>query len=406
MKIEKLLKNRKREQVRKHGKCWLSAVLSLLVLIIGYLLGNVPVPLPDEVEVLQDWDRVKTLFRWKGDSVPDEVLLVNVAYDKQLVDFSKEGIPVGQVPITDRWKLFHFLQQAKEANNYRYILLDVFFEQGYESEIDSALFNLIAHMERITIPKHKDALLQDSILYTQAAYADYLSPWKDTDFVRYQFLYNGQPTIPLRMYDALNKGNIKQWGWLYWSDGWLCQNGVTLKMPIQLSRDYEEVEDKRKYYALYLGADLLDSLTSVSEDIDGKIVVVGDFENDVHDTYLGSQPGSLICLNAYYALVRGDHILRGQGYAIAVFWLLIGILYFLLSYAYLNGFTLTSLTDNPWLKILLSLLGTNFIFWVVAVVAYVSPLNFVYHIWFPIGFFSFQDFVTNIFSTYKSAVQK
>ena len=137
MKIEKLLKNRKREQVRKHGKCWLSAVLSLLVLIIGYLLGNVPVPLPDEVEVLQDWDRVKTLFRWKGDSVPDEVLLVNVAYDKQLVDFSKEGIPVGQVPITDRWKLFHFLQQAKEANNYRYILLDVFFEQGYESEIDS-----------------------------------------------------------------------------------------------------------------------------------------------------------------------------------------------------------------------------------------------------------------------------
>jgi hypothetical protein len=40
---------------------------------------------------------------------------------------------------------------------------------------------------------------------------------------------------------------------------------------------------------------------------DGKYVIIGDFEDDVHNTYRGSQPGPLILFNAFLALLHGQH---------------------------------------------------------------------------------------------------
>lgn len=379
----------------KSAKRLFSAALSLFILFASYLISNVSIPVPDEMSVLRDLDIVKEIGGWNTDSIPEEVLLVNVAYDKQLIDFYKHDIPVGKVAITDRGKLLDFLQQAKEANNYRYIMLDVFFEQGYESEQDSALFPLIASMDRIVISTHQNAQLQDSILYSKAANADYTITWQETSFVHYQFLRNDTLTVPLQMYKDMTGESITKKGWFFFSNDRLCLNGITLKLPIRVSEDYTEEEGLGRYNMLNLGVDLLDTLTSVAADIDGKIVVVGDFENDVHDTYLGSQPGSLICLNAYYALVRGDHILYGNGGSILIFYLLIAVVYYLLSMAYLNGITLTSVVQNPWLKIGLSLVGTNTLFLTISIIAYISPLNIVYNIWLPVTVFFILDLVAN-----------
>ena len=69
-----------------------------------------------------------------------------------LVEYEEDGMPVGNMVITDREKLLKLLTIAKAANNYRYIFMDVNFEEGINSPSDSALFQTIKSMDRIVIP--------------------------------------------------------------------------------------------------------------------------------------------------------------------------------------------------------------------------------------------------------------
>lgn len=392
-------------QRKRHTKIKiaLSVAISIFVTFANYWVGNTSIPLPDEMKVLKGCDRFK---KWNGtdaDSIPNEVLLIDVAYDKQLVDYAVDSIPMGQYAITDRQKLLDFLTIAQQVDNYKYILLDVIFEKGIESPQDSALFHLIANMSRIVIPVHEDTPLQDSILYKKAANADYTVTWEETNFSRFQFIHDGVKSIPLRMYEDINGISISKWGFLYFSNEWLCRNGISLKLPIKIT-GFKEMKGKmQEYNVLKIGADLLslDSISPVSGEIQDKIVVIGNFKDDLHDTYAGLQPGPIICLNAYYALNHGDHVIIN---GVLCFYVLMFILYIVLSMAYLCGFTLPSITEIIWLKIVLSVIslcGINILFWIIAFLAYVLPLDIVYNVWIPCAVFSLLDYITNIYSNYK-----
>lgn len=394
-------------------KIYIAIGVSMFIMLTNYFLCNTSVPLPNEISVLQGWDNIK---RWLGtnrDSVPDEVLLVNVAYDKELVDYAIDygnyTMPVGQLAITDRQKLYDFLSIAHNAGNYKYIMLDIFFEKGSKSPIDSALFSLIASMDRIVIPMHEQKDLLDSILYNHAAYADYTMTQEETSFSRFKYLHNDKASIPLRMYQEICGKDIRRWAFLYFSDGWLCRNGVTLKMPIRVSDRAEPTSTEgglEKSNALLLGADLLDLdvRDPIAGRIDGKIIAIGDFEADRHDTYLGRQPGSLICLNAYYALVRGDHILLGRFCKTLLFYIFTGIVYFLLCLVYLNELSLAKLIKKDWLEnqivrvvvAILSTVSVGVLFWIIASIAYISSLDIVYNFFLPMVVFGLLDIVANI----------
>ena len=394
----------KRQIVLTRKKIILAISISLFVTLANYIVGNTSIPLPGEMTVLRGWEQLKSLNGWSHDSIPDDVLLVDVAYDKQLVDYYKDEILVGQRTITDRQKLLTLLTAAKKADNYKYIMLDVIFEEGIKSPQDSALFHLIASMDRIVIAAHKDTQLQDSCLYSKAANADYTITSEETNFARYQFIHDGQKSIPLHMYEDMNQGQIKKWWFLYFDHGWICRNGLTLKMPVRFADNPSEGEMHQNYDRQYLGADILsiDSVMPISEQIKDKIVVVGDFKEDTHDTYLGVQPGSVICLNAYYALLNHDHIILGHFGATLLFYLLMCFVYFALTIAILNGFTLSSITKKIWLKIILSLFSISTFFWIIAVFAYITPLDIAYNIWIPLGVFSILDLFFNYKKRYNN----
>jgi hypothetical protein len=356
------------------------------------------------MRVLQSWDQLKKWINIDRDSIPNEVMLIDVSYDKQLADYIVNDIPVGQYAITNRQKLFDFLTVARQADNYKYIMLDVVFGQGINSPQDSALFQLIASMKRIVIPVHQDELLEDSILYRKAANADYTVTWEETNFARFQFIHDGLPSMPLRMYQELTGDSICQCSFLFFSKGWLCRNGITLKMPIRFTADTEEEGYLQKINVLHLGCDVLalDSIVPICDEIKNKIVVIGNFSEDVHETYAGLMPGSIICLNAYYALLQGDHVLLGRYGGVLFFYLFMVILYFFMSMAYLNGFSLSDKVQNPWGKLLLSLISINVFFWIIAILAYILPLDLVYNVWIPILAFSLLDFVVNILNNNKT----
>lgn len=374
-----------------------SAIISIAILSVSYMICNTSVPLPNEMQVLQLFDKVKSIIGLNKDSIPDEVLLVNVSFDKQLVDYEKNGMPVGQYAITDRQKLLDFLRIAQKTGDYRYILLDVIFEEGISSPQDSALFHQIASMDRIVIPMHKEVGLQDSILYQKAAYADYTVTVQETNFARFKYLRNGQPSIPLKMYQELDGKDITKHGLFYTSDNWICQNGLTLQLPFKVADELEQ-EDWRYYYSvIQLGVDLLavDSIWPVAKQIKDKIVVIGDFEIDIHDTYVGPMPGSVICLNAYYALKRGDHIIWGTWGLRLIFYILIAFIYFVTTLLGFNGFSFFTLVQRPWLKTVLSLVKIGVIYWAIAVIGYIF-FNTVFNFWLPIVIFSTIEIVKKI----------
>lgn len=380
-----------------------AAIASVTILLLSYAICNTSIPLPDEMKVLQSWDTFKSINGFNKDSIPDDVLLVNVTYDKQLVDYARDGIPLGQYAITDRKKLLDFLRAAQAADDYKYILLDVIFEKGIESPFDSALFHQIASMQRIVIPVHRDVLLQDTVLYQKAACADYTVTWKDTNFARFKYRWDDLPSIPLRMYQDLDGKTISKHGFLYTSNGWLCQNGLTLQFPIRITGDMDVGGyTMMKFNVLQLGADLmaLDSIAPIANEIKDKIVVIGDFYTDIHDTYVGPQAGSIICLNAYYALQRGEHILFGKFGLRLIFYILVAFVYFIMALCYLTGVSLSSFTELLWLKSVISFGGIGLLYWIVAILGYIF-FDTVYNLWIPITFFSVLSVTINVYSRIK-----
>jgi hypothetical protein len=372
---------------------------STIIIIFTYVMGNSGYPLPGETGALKQITDYKKFLGMQIGNVPDSILFINVCYDKALVPYEENEVPVGNTIITDREKLLQFLTKAKEANNYRYIFMDVFFEEGMETEYDSALFNTIISMDRIVIPKHKGVNMCDSILYQKASNADYATTWQALTFSRYQYIHDEDESVALKIYqDRFGSDIKKHWGGLWYTDnGRLCQNSATLLLPIRIMGSLldEEGQVRERNY-IYLSADLLDldEVMPVSEQIDDKLIVIGDFKSDVHSTFLGPQPGSSILFNGYIALSQGAHLVN---------WLYMGILfviYIIIGLFYLSGHSFSSMCANPWLSIVLSFLSTATVFLIIALIA--SWYDIAFNMWVPTTVYSLYDTFMQKYNIYKN----
>ena len=145
----------------------------------------------------------------------------------------------------------------------------------------------------------------------------------------------------------------------------------------------------------FLGADILahDSIYPISMQLEDKIVVIGDFTTDVHDTYLGPQPGSLICINAYHALQQGDHYFH-WGWAFVQF-----IIYFIIGYFLMSRLTFARMMPNIFLRMLFFIFSVPSILLVVALIAYVTT-GYVYNMYIPTFLYWIYQFIYN---TYRKA---
>lgn len=282
-----------------------SVLLSLLAMIISYISTNLDVSVSGERDILKYWSAIESLLSGNSlNEVPEDVLFINVSYDKQLVERSDEwGSPVGNAAITDRKKLADLLRLIQSAGNYRYVLLDVYFGNGYEADEDSLLYDRIASMDRLVIPRHKDDELASDKLECKAAYADYTTTLKEDNFTKFPLLTkNLEPSLPLHMYSDLTGRTVKKWGPLFVDKSSLSRRVVFPRMNV---RETPEIP-----IYMNMGVDLLDNVDEYDwkQFFDNKIIVIGSFDDDdIHLTYAGFVPGSVINYNVYDSLVRGRH---------------------------------------------------------------------------------------------------
>ena len=91
----------------------ISAGFSVVIIVGTYLFGNTRHSMPGDNAALSEIYFAKKFFGSKVENVPDSLLLINVCYDKQLVEYEEDGMPVGNMVITDREKLLKLSQSGE-----------------------------------------------------------------------------------------------------------------------------------------------------------------------------------------------------------------------------------------------------------------------------------------------------
>ena len=291
---------------------WFSFCSAILLLLVCYFSDNLKYSILSSPSVGQRIEQFKGVASLAEDSLLEDYVLINIAYDRQLVPIYDEyGFPKGNIDITDRKKLVLFLNQLN--NNHKYILLDVLLSNKYQSEYDSLLTASLLATERISISRSATTDLIDERLIEIAGYTDYSTHILESNFIKYEFTKGGEPTMPLMAFQSLEPfSNVYSFGPIYWSNWHLYWNSLTLRFPIKLWDSYiyrdeyssTNLQEKR---TLNLGADILDIEVDIPSLVKDKIVVIGDFtENDIHDTYIGKIAGPVININALKALQNNE----------------------------------------------------------------------------------------------------
>ena len=322
---------------RKQKALWISLFNAILLTFLVYILNNQALFTGENLDYF-------TWIQWLKDKVSDEkngladdnTFYVNVSYDKKLVPYADASdIELGTIPVTDREKLLRFLNALNETRRYKYVFLDISFEKNTRTEEDSALFSLLNRMPNIVVATYEGLDEADGVPKAKTALSQYYSTIIATNFVRYKFSYDGRRTIPLFAFHELTGKDIEPWGIIYVSEGRLATNSVFLDFPIKDFPMFDE-NGEQNYYNL--GADVLDVMDNndIEHLTDGKYVIIGDFINDVHDTYVGKLPGAVITYRAFDALMHGKHLVS------IPLLLLFALIYFLISLSLFNRTSLLS----------------------------------------------------------------
>lgn len=272
----------------------------------NYLWNNQPLYTGEDIT---EYSHIQWFWEVLGgrtiDEELDSALFINVSYDKQLVEHRDTiGETLGMTDVTDRSKLLELLKKAETADNYKYLILDVRFEDGNYQSSDDTIFNQIKKMNRVVVATHKDITTPEGFPSSKAALADYYSTITTTNFERYEYLHSGQPSVPLYAFEEMTGKRMNQKLCFVTSDGKLCQKSLFLKFP---SVHFEKVmaNGDQRYYEL--GRDILGDLSEDFEDMsNNKIIVIGSFVEDLHDTYIGMKPGPYILYKALRALEKGE----------------------------------------------------------------------------------------------------
>ena len=326
----------------KKNRIWVRSFLHAFVLLALSLFWlHTPYTYGDE-SLLVKWSSIvkRVIFKFDQDPPKDDFLFINLGFEKALIPLEDK---LGNETITDRAKLAEFFTILKNhPKTAKFIYCDVFLKGN--SNDDGKLATSVHGIPNILFPSHLDLNGKPELLAIDVpfAIADYRST--DEDILKFNLIQgNGYKSVPVAMYETLNKGKVFQSSGLFWDKSQMCLNSIIVDYPIRT----QEVFTEEGYPVVNLSELLL-----LPEDIianqflKNRIVVMGDFEQDVHNTIFGSMPGTLILLNVYLSLVAGYH-------QISIFWILFMLAAFTLYSRLLIFQESKTVEGNRWLNKLL-----------------------------------------------------
>jgi len=384
--------------------CFVALINSFILILLGYFANNMAL---FTSEIVEQYYLTHKIFNRQNVDCGDAVFF-NVAYDKELVPAIENFDTVGNYVITDRGRLNDFLILLHNSNKYKFIVLDIAFDDNDISPNDSALFSTIKNCERLVFVDHDSISLSKFGIKDKSALAFYYTTMWNTNFARYEYMNNGRPSVPLFMYEKLYPGKeMTRHGftpfYLYFIDKKLCQNSVFLKFDDKVFSTqtenridgtnqnlspYENVGEFLATKSIYGESGLIENIGDITN---GKIVVIGDLIADKQDTYLGEVPGSVILMRAYQTLVEGGNIVS---FGNQLYWF---IIFFVVSLFITNDKPIFSLDNknNPRIqkpfirlsKFILSIFSFSSVLVIFSIIEYMTT-NHVYSLTLPIIYFT------------------
>ena len=296
--------------IRRYGGTFL---LALFFLICTYLFCVYDSTFVSDATVLR-WVKVaQNAFSEQNTEVPDDVMLINTCYDRALVSAKdSEGLPCGNIDITDRQKLLRLMQILKKHNNYKYVILDVGLSTAHQTPYDDSLFLIIESMERIALVMPDDektdtrlkAKCHDSFYNTSRFSSDCLkAPLVDS---------SGRSCLMLHAFTELTGKKLSHIGPVYYSEGHLARPIIYPHYSVVFDNQINDSYDASSFNFINLGSNVLKEYSpeEYAELFQDMTIIVGDFNlHDKHMTYAGQLAGPLISLNILLSLYDNAHLI-------------------------------------------------------------------------------------------------
>ena len=297
-------------------------------------------------KLLVQWSSIFKRVVLKMDEEPPkkDYLFINLAYDKALIP-REEG--TGKDIITDRQLLADFFQVLKKhQDSIKYTVCDVLLKGS--SDADSALQASVRGLNKIVFPAQlsDSGTAEELAIQVPSAIADY--EMVNGGFLKFKLFQNKTvPTLPVYMYQQISGKELKQqFGW-YFQGFRPVMNSLIIDYQIRT----HELMDEGEYPVINLSELMLLPEEIIANDfLKHRFIIMGDFNNDTHETIYGSTPGTLILLNVYLSLMDGQHL-------ISLWWwifLLVGFTFFSRRMLFPEPDPITHKYANLWVPLLRS----------------------------------------------------
>ncbi len=246
-------------------------------------------------------------------TVTDSFIFINTGKDLALIE---DTLDYGNITVSDREKIYnllHYINQATLKPIYTVIDIEFYYHYTNNPPIDSLIQNEINANPNTIIPilKNNSGHYIRPLINTNYGYAHYTT--YGSKFNKFQFIDNDSiPSIPMALQLAIHQPSYK-YNALYTT----CNNKLSWSSiwPSYYISEYELKANKIRYAQYYNLGEILLGLQSDSTKTNtyfaNKIIMIGNFEQDQHNTAVGSMPGTLLLANIYLSLLNNEHIVNG-----------------------------------------------------------------------------------------------
>jgi len=302
---------------------------AIFLLILTILLQYTSFIRLDEVDFLKYAAILKhDIFKVDEKPWSKNVVFIDVSKDPAVADDEEYGPPDSSMKgsqriITDRFKLAKLFSILNEhPNDYKYVICDILFEKPGPG--DDVLRPQIEKLNRIIISAIWDnGKLIKPVFKVPSAVVNYAAINKSV-FTKIPIFYNDSlKSLPVYLFEKTTAHRFTKKQYLTFLDGKPTFNTVIPEFYYR-SADMIPPIARKNINTFYMGELLADP--DCFNVLKNKFIVIGDFGGDIHFTYLGKMPGSLILWNAYLTLYRHQA-------TISVKWLfMLFFFYLLISY--------------------------------------------------------------------------
>jgi len=364
----------------------LSLLQAVAMLVFTFYWLHLPYTFGDEAFLIR-WSSLvkKSLFGIDPKPAPEEALFVDVSGIKTTIEGANEFGEASRYHrevITDRRDLAEFFELVNRfREDLRMVVCDIRFPEatGRDSllqvQFDSLGEKLLGVSSLDEGGRHLRPVFD--IPYALAAYQS-----ADEQFLKYPLFFGDSlKTAPLVLYERLDGGRFREGGFFFHRlDGQLMLPDPIIDFRVRNYDFQTGTELGAAQFTVFNVGTLLEARAFMApEDLraffEDKLVIVGDYQNDVHETPFGATAGPLLIYNAYLTL-------RARENRVTLPWILFLLVsYYLLSYRIFAGFEirkparLVSWFQSKAGRLILHALDEFFLLTVITLLSY-----FIFHI--------------------------